>query len=369
LTQISIFQTSFIWIETVPAILAGNLPASAPYGFLGEYGGYARSFDACQSGTLAAALKLPWDSPQGNFFWKYYFEGRHAGEMTGVQAWKKFVPFQSELAATTRTQGAEAKVTFDALYAPQGVAVIAQAKYRGAPKSTPDIAKLALAVRYDYRFVLDGSSSPAAGVSLDQVAERALALARERGFGKVDGFSGDNQPFSVTTFLVGEKADPVMEGSDEHFLLETVASWNRHLNTGDLVKLPVAGARLPIRDSDDQNMMYARKLGRAIWLPRSFAYNPPTPTLKCYHRNVTYASLLTLGLGEFISWVAAQHDAQVLVAPLIDDRAKRACSLLRLFSEGQTATGKKVIYRTASVVAQINSAGWSKAMALIGALP
>lgn len=371
MTQISIFRTSFVWVETVPAILAGPAPGvSAPYSFLGQYGGYAEAFDGCQAGRQAVeGLKLPWDTPRGNFFWKYYFEGKHAGEMTGVQAWKKFVPFRCDQSHTTLTSGAEAKVTFEAFYFPHGIAAVARANYRGQPKSALEIAQLALAVRYDYKFRIEGSAGPPDGVTLNGAAESALAFARERGFGNTDGFSGDNQPFSITTFLVGQDVLPLAQGSDEHFLLETVTSWNRNLKHADLAGMPLADAELVIRGANNDNIMYSRDRGRAIWLPREFAEQPNKPTLACYHRNITQASAQTLSLGEFVSWVAAQCDAQVPVAPAISDRAKRAAELLHLFYQGKTATGKKVTYRTASVVAQIDNAGWNKAINVVKALP
>ena len=375
MTKISIFRTSFIWVETVPAILAGKIPVGAPYGFLGQYGGYAQSFDACQAIVRqdgkpeSGSLSLPWTRSAGNFYWKYYFEGLDAGEMTGAQAWKKFVPFQLELACKTLTAGAEAKVTFDAFYAPQGIAVIARLNYRGQPKSELEIAKLALTVRYDYRFAIDGSTVPAGGVSLDQAAARALKLARERGLGGVEGFPGDGGPFSVTTFLKAEDVSPLAQGSDTHFLLETVTGWNRHLKTADLAKSSLADAQLSMRAADDQHVMYARDHGRAIWLPREFVGNTK-PMLACYHRNIMHASLQTLSLGEFVSWVAAQHEENRPVAPAIDERAKRAASLLQLFSKGETPqTKRKVTYRSASLLAQIEDAGWANAITLVQALP
>jgi hypothetical protein len=290
-TVISIFRTSFIWVETVPAVLAGACPNDAPFAFLGRYGDYAEEFDRCQAGRPSGRLGLPWHSSRGNFYWKYYFEGKRAGEMTGVQAWKKFVPFCMELDCTTVTPNAEARVFFEAFYFPHGLGVIARANYRGQPKSALEAARLALAVRYDYRFQIGGSSAAAGGVNLDQAAERALVLARQRGFGKVDGFPGDNQPFTITTFLVGQNVAPLAAGSDEHFLLEAVAGWNRRLKPADLAKLPLSTAQLPIRDGDDDNLMYGRKNGRAIWLTRAFDRNPDTPTLASYHRNITHASL------------------------------------------------------------------------------
>jgi hypothetical protein len=369
MTEISIFRTSFIWVETVPAILQGP-PEGRPYGFLGQYGGYAQHFDLCQSGQGAPGMPiLPWISPRGNHYWKYYFDGKHAGDTTGVQAWKKLVPFRLELPSRTVTTGAEARVTFEAFYAPQGIAMVALLNYRGKPKSALEVAKLALEVRHEYRFEITGSPGPAAGVNLDQAAERALTIARERGFGKVVGFPGDNHPFSVTTFLVGENVVTPVQGGDEHFLLEAVASWNRTLTQADLAKRPLAQAQLPIRDPSDDNMMYARKQARAIWMAHNFGENPATSVLACYHRNITQASLQTLSLGEFVSWVAAQYDGGEPVALTVKERAKRAATLLELFSDGQAGTGKKVTYRSASIQAQLEDADWTKAIAFVKALP
>lgn len=370
MTKISIFRTTFIWVETVPAILDDPTPVPAPYSFLGRYGGYAAAFDDCMAGRPAiAALKLPWDGPQGNFFWKYYFEGKQAGAMTGVQAWRKLVPFRLDQPPVTVVSGGEAKFNFEAFYFPHGIAVVARANYRGQPKSALEIAQLATSARYDYKFAVEGSPGPATGVNLDAAAERLLAFNRKRDFGNADGFPGDNQPFSVTTFLVGENVTPLQQGSDEHFLLETVTSWNRNLKPADLAGKPLADASLVIRGTDNENIMYSRDRGRAIWLPRIFANDPNTSTLACYHRNVTQASVQTLSLGEFVSWVAAQFDLGVPVALQHKDRAKRAAELLRLLNDGKTQIGKKVTYRTASVLAQIENAGWTRAMDLIKALP
>ena len=70
-----------------------------------------------------------------------------------------------------------------------------------------------------------------------------------------------------------------------------------------------------------------------------------------------------------MSWTAAEHEAGSRIDPAFRERAKRAASLLQLFSDGKTASGKKVTYRTASVAEQIGSAAWGNAMAVVKALP
>jgi len=369
MTGLSIFRTSFIWVQTVPGLLSKTVPA--PYAFLGAYGDYAKAFDACQKGTPAAGtLQLPWrEEPEGNYYWRYYFEGQDAGAVTGVKAWKKLVPFRRSLAATTvAPQPAEAKVTFEMFYAPQGLALLARANYRGDAKSPLDAAKLALAVRYDYRFLLAGSATPSGGYSLDTIADRAFAETRKTDLGNAEGYSGGGDPVSVTTFLQGEDVQTIAQGSDEHFLLEAVTSWNRTLKTADLAAHKLADAQLTtVRNADAENLMYVRGRGRATWFPRDFVGNA-RPSLSCYDRNIVQASLQTQSLGAFVTWAAAQLAEGTPLDGAVLDRAKRAAALLQIFSDGGT-TGLKVTYRSASVLKQITDAKWSDAIKAIQAVP
>jgi hypothetical protein len=367
-TGITIFRTSLVWVQTVPAILAKAVPA--PYGFLGAYGDYASAFDACQKGTLAAgALSLPWRKPQGNYYWRYYFEGQEAGEVTGVQAWKKLVPFCRKLEiATVGPAKPAARVAFEMFYAPHGLAVVARANYRGPALGPTDVAKLAHAVRYDYRFLPGGVTAPPAGLSLDRVVDEAFAQVRKGELGNASGFAGGGEPMSVTTFLQGENAQPIAQGSDEHLLLEAVTSWSRGLSAADLATRELADAQLPVLHANAQNMVYARGRGRAIWFPRDFVGNDQ-PLLPCYHQNTVIASLQTQSLGAFVAWVAAQLAESNPVNPGVLERAKRAAALLKIFANGGTSNGLKITYRSASVKAQVANAKWDNAIKAVEALP
>ena len=368
MTGLSIFRTSFVWVQTVPGILAKTIPG--PYAFLGAYGDYADAFDACQKGTPAAGtLELPWrDEPVGNFYWRHYFEGQDAGSVTGVKAWKKLVPFRRSLAITTVSpQPAEAKMAFDVFYAPQGLALVARANYRGIAKSPLDVVKLIHAVRYDYRFLLAGETTPAGGMSLSAIADRALTQIRKTDLGGADGYAEGNAPVTVTTFLQGENVQPIAQGSDEHFLLEAATGWNRNLKTADLATRKLDDAQLVVRNADAENMMYARGRGRAIWFPRDFVGNAK-PSLSCYDRNIVQASLQTQSLGAFVSWAAAQIAQETALDGAVLDRAKRAVALLQIFFNGGTG-GLKVTYRSASIMEQIVNAKWDDAMKVIQAIP
>lgn len=360
MTRISSFRATLIWVETVPAILANTLPPDAPYRFLGKAGGYARAFDECQNGKRRPdGLELPWDKP-GNYFWKRYFN-KEATKVFGAQAWEKFVPFRRRLDCQTITPNPAVTVSFEAFYAPQGVAVVAKIDYRGTLTPIRDVVDCALAARHGYRFTISGRTN----VSMDHAADAALDSARHDAFGDVECAAGYNQPFSVASFIIGEVADiatPVGAGSDEHLALEAVTTWNPNFATQP--PKPIADAKLPMHASAASDLMYGHGRARAIWLPRAFAQPAAGPVISCYHRNIMLASLQTLSLGEFVSWVAARHTGAQPVARILDERAKRAAALLQLMADGDQST-----YRTTSVAHQFADAKWAPAVAVIRALP
>lgn len=360
MTEISIFRTSFIWVQTVPGILARTVPP--PYSFVGARGDYIAAFDQCQAGVPAAGtLTLPWRKPVGNLYWRYYFEGEEAGTVTGTQAWKKLVPFRRPVdIATVSTPVPGTKVTFEAFYAPQGLALVARVNYRGAPKAPDDAADLALAARYDFRFLLGGETAPAGGDRLDTIAERALAQIRNAELGGPKAFLG-GKPVSITTVLQGADVQPIAQGSDEHLLLETITSWKQGLKAADLAAAKLDEAKVPASNTDAENLVYGRDRGRAIWFPRRFVGNDES-ALRCYHDNLVQASLQVQSLGAFVTWVAGELENATVEKPVLE-RARRAAQLLEIF-----AGGKKALYRSASVMKQIGDADWADAIKVCKAL-
>jgi hypothetical protein len=363
MTQITNFRVSFIWVETIPAILAQQLKASAPYAFLGYRGRYAQEFDKLKRRKGGpAGLELPWPKPQGHHYWKHYFAGRHAGDIIGDDAWQKHVPLRGRLPLRISTTERSPRVTFEVFYSPQGTALVANAYYRGDSISLTEVATLADAVRNRYRFHTDAAQAKS-GMSLQSIAEYALATARRAAFGDVEAFAGYNQPFTITTFVQGTVANPaaqIVDGSDEHRVLEALTGWNRNFAIMNLSKTPLQSASLTIHSRLDSDLVYARGTGRAIWLPRLFATDQGRARLSCYHRNITLASVQTMSLGEFVGWVARRYERGETVPELVQERAKRASRLLGVLAAGErTAT-----YRTMSIATQVNDAKWPPWMEL-----
>jgi hypothetical protein len=400
LAKITNFRLSLIWVETIPAILAHELPAVAPLACLGQIGDYAKLFESLRSfpqseeskiddlikevfgprpklGSFPrsdekadgfADLSLPWPKRTGNHFWKFYFEGRQAGEITGIQAWKKLVPlrkpFHCKHVATASNERA-IRVSFETFYGPHGTALVANVYYRGNGKSLIDIATLAHDVRWNHRFSFGDSDK---ALSLDSFGEQALAKIRQDAFGAVEGFLGHNQPFTIASFISGieiPKNPVIKQGSVGHRSLEALTGWNRHFRDLDLSTTPLSDAVVRANAALTSDLIYARKNARAIWFPRALdpsqtRPNPPS-LMSCYHRNLVLATLLTLGMGEFVAWVATQHQLRRTISPINYDRAKRVASLLRMLLEGK----KEATYRSMSIARTIEAADWPKQMALI----
>jgi hypothetical protein len=349
---ISKFRISLIWTETVPAMLARTAASGAPLAWLGLMGDYQQNFNALGAGAGPAEVELPWRRPMGERFWRRYFEGTHTGEVTGLQAWKRLTPFRGTLPCGISAAVPDVKMSFESYFAPHGIALLATAYYEGAEKSLPEVADIAHAVRFGPFF---GRVGGAANRRLEPVAEDTLADLCHQAFGaNIAGHLHDSKPFTVTTLLDGRNAsdsDKIKAGSPEHRLLEAVTGWNPSYRNMNLKNLPPATASVRIKRQLDGDLMYARKNGRAIWLPRAFISG--SRTLTCYHRNIVFASLQTQSLGGFSIWAAAQQKAGAPVDKSVLDRAKRATTLLGLLSEGNPA-----IYQSASVAKQIEEANY-----------
>ncbi len=342
-TQFENFHLSFIWVETIPAIFAQEL-GDAPCAFLGKPGQFAKIFNDLKAsaeskepiaGEALKHLQLPWPKPRGHHFWKYYFAGQHAGQISGTDAWNSRVPLRTKtatvytVAATDPPEPITPKIIFEVFCTPQGVAVVVTVYYRGEPKSLEEITALAHAVRYRYRFRTGQHAG--GGMSLESAATDALADARKRAFGNASAFA--------------------------------LTGWNQGWPTMPLDTAAVATAKLAVHSRTASDLVYARERGRAIWLPREFERPSPVcpPRLSCYHRNLTLASLQTMSLGECVGWVARRRQSGQKIQPLLLQRARESARILDLLASGDATT----TYRTMSVNRQIEAAKWRPSIKVV----
>jgi hypothetical protein len=406
-TQFKNFKLSFIWVETIPAIAALGLDSAAPYAFLGKPGRFAEKFDTLQAGRPSEDLQLPWPRPIGHHFWMHYFAGRHAGAISGLDAWNSHVPLRCKRSPKIAQNAKEPKATFEVFYSSQGVGLVANFYYRGKNKSIREIVKLARGVQSRLRF---RTSAGQGGMLLQNMAAHLLEDARQTAFGNAEATPGFNQPFTIATFVQGETDErKVGEGGPVHYALEALTAWNHNLENDDLKVSTIESARLNIHKRAESDLVYARDKGRAVWLPREFApkkENLPLdesdanaashlpagpgmeeaaglaieletdatldpaepgpeakrpPRLSCYHRNLTLASLQTMSLGEFVGATGRQLLRGEKVPELLLARAKSAARILNALTLGDPT----LTYRSKSVVAQINAANWRPAIDIV----
>ena len=371
-TQFENFKVSFIWVVTVPAIAEQKLGQSSNWQFLGMPGQFAKKFGELKATGGSLDLQLPWRKPQGQHFWKHYFAGLHAGDVGGNDAWKSRVPLRGKGGAQILVEPPRppepqgAKVTFEVFYTPQGLGLVANAYYRGDPRSPEDLARLAQAVRNRYRFRLDAREA-GGGMSLQSAADHVLAAVKNQAFGAAEAWPGHNQPFTIATFIHGEvDAADVVAGSPVHKALEALTGWDENWQTKTLDQASLDSARLTaIAMRSPSDIVYARARGRAIWLPREFTKPLPAdpPRLSCYHRNLTFASLQALSLGECVDLVAGRRQRGEAVAPLLLQRAREAARALDILATGDA----KATYRTISVEEQVGAANWRASIANLAA--
>lgn len=358
MVSISNFRLSLIWSETIPAILEGKiLEGKIAEGGLsiGRSGDLAKMFEACvMPNNCSKNLQRPWKYPVGHNFWRFYFEGKRAGTITGAQAWKKLVPLRYKPPFKVIMERCEAKISLEVFYASHGLGLIATANYRGTLKPLREIAVLAQMVK-DGRYFRISTSDTSKLMTLSEVAEHALDLARIQAFGNVEAFPGINQPFTIASFIQGANIENgliVNQGDGIHRILEAVTDWNPYFEKMSFTDINLNDYCLPIKKRLDSDIVYARKTGRAIWFPRALTGTltgtKSASSVSCYHRNLVIGSFLVQSLGEFVRWTTRRYRAGSNVAQALLNRARRAATLLTHFSEG-----KYVIYRSASLQTQI----------------
>jgi hypothetical protein len=371
--QFQNFKVSFIWVETVPGVFAQQLEPTAKYAFLGKPGYFDKNFNDLKASAAPKdlGLALPWPRPRGQHFWKFYFAGRHAGDISGKEAWKNRVPLRANATAYTAEppgnadQLPVAKFIYETFCMPQGIGCIVTAHYRSdTPRPLDDMVKLAHAVRYRYRF--HTAAQPRnGGMSLDSLADASLDAAAKGAFGKAEAFAGNNQPFTIATFVQGHTDEPnVTEGSLVHHALEALTTWSEDdWASKPLKESPLQTARLRGHRPGANDIIYARDNGRAIWLPREFERPSPVrpPRLSCYHRNLTLASLQTMSLGECVGYVARQRQRGERINPLLLQRARESAGVLAALASGDAAA----TYRTMSVDRQIDAANYRALIKLV----
>jgi len=353
MATIKSIRLSFIWVDTIPGPLEGPTP-DANLAWLGRRGDYTYNFDLAQtSDSLALApLGLPWRPPEsGHAFWRYYFENRKVKSVTGSQAWKRLAPFREDLVHLAPEGEAYSELRVTGFYFSHGTALTVTLNLRHQALTLLDAAKRAMSLRWDRILTLPGPGDKR--YSLDVLGNELRHRLLESRFAGMPTHAGRNQPFSIVTILEADDVDRLaatVDGDDTHRALEAVTRWNPNFDVVNLDQSPIANSKVERSGKGlESDLVYARKTGVAIWLPRHLNVGADgRKSLSCYHNNLLHGSVQIRSLAELVHF--AKREAARGAAPSlgVKDRSDRAVTILDLMKAGKDFT-----YRSRCLARQI----------------
>lgn len=346
-------RLSFVWTDTLPGLLDG-LALGADLAWLGRRGDYIYNFDDAQTtGTAGPTpLGVPWCAPDsGRAFWRYYFENKKVMSVTGIQAWKRLTPFREDLIVFAPEGEAFSELRVSGLYFAHGMAMVVTLNLRNQAMTLLECAKRAMGLRQDRSLIMP--SDLGKRYSLDVLGNKLRERIHETHFTGLSAHSGRNQPFSVVTVLEADDVDRLavaIDGDDVHRTLEAMTRWNPNFDVVDLSQSPIVDSMIERSGKGlKSDLVYARKAGIAIWLPRRLSEGTNGRTsLSCYHNNVLHGSVQVRSLAELVAFTKRETARGSTPSLAIRERSDRAASIL-----GLVRAGKDVTYRSRSLSQQV----------------
>jgi len=283
----------------------------------------------------------------GQLFWRYYVPKR---EPTTKDLWRALVPLRHDvnLSVNTFVPQVQRVLILSFLY-PWGLTAVVDISTSGLLSLDQTIA-LAHEIRDSKNFhTAGGSGSP---LNLNGLIDLALRQIHTEAYGPQVPTGDTGEIFSVFSVLDADGVDPtqpVPDGSDVHRALEAVAGWNPLWKS---IKLdPLASTTIGTRKSPPGHILYGSRRGRAVWFPGCFRGVGQADTLRCFHQNLTVASLQTESLCRIVEDAAnALASGQSLVN---FSATYRSCVQLAAGVLGRLYGGTFDTYRSQSVRDQI----------------
>lgn len=348
-------RLSFIWVDNLPGLLDDAAP-QAPFAWLGRRGDFIYSFEAAQAAGGRGEPGVPWCEPDsGHAFWRLYFENKpDLRTVTGSQAWKRLTPLRQNLVNLTGTGGTYSELRAAAFYFSHGTALAVTLNLRGLAATPLDVAKLAMSLRHDPVLTLPEAAK---SLTLDALADALRKRMHGQNLAGLAVHPAANQPFSIFTVLEADGLTPLSdakEGDETHRALEGVTRWNPNFELVDLAASPLADAL--VRHSSQlglgSDLVYVRRSGVAIWLPRRLHKGAEgRKPLSCYHNNMLHGSTVLRSFAALTDFVKSETAQGRPPSDAVTERAERAATLLQMMQDGRSNT-----YRSRLLAAQIDPA-------------
>lgn len=348
--QIKEMRLSLIQFEPQMGFLRSPSPREIPFSFLLDGGKFQLQFERAlkQDGSCRA----PWYTGYGKRFWS-----RYVGDpsYTVKDVWKAQVPLQYNLEPAWTAAWLKGHARARAYLYPWGIGVLVDI----GVADTVDIAAAvdqAAAIRRNQQMEMTLNGAAQQNRASDLLGQ-FRKYVRDIAYGPETPEVAASGTFMIVTVLDADGANAtqaVADQSDLHRQLNGFARGIPDWRTAPLDKLPAN--TLPTNPASAGSILYATDRGRAVWLPESFksAGQQLKNSLRCYHQNLTVATLQTESL------CVLAHDAAAWIGegsghntwPVnYDWCAQRVAGLLGRL------TGKSKIYGSWSIARQIGDAG------------
>jgi hypothetical protein len=386
--EIGEFQFSSIWSETTLILLEDPAPAAAPLKELGRDDSYKPLFEKVlavqhyRTGTKDLPLRTllgshpftilapPWPQADGQHFWQRYLNILTLDYVTGAQAWNGLVPFRAKFPCKVEptswgidTPAVTLKFFLESFFYPHGVTFVFTVRgLCGLTKlSLAELVALVFSLRKKkYKTQWKGQEglfssvewddTPGNEQTLDSLATEALTANKIVALGPSSALQESSvfDPFTILSVVQAVVPDPGKPIDEEvHRVLDRVTGWG----SNPFATLPpLDNMKVNVKSDGPGRVLYCRERGRAVWFPDLSTDSSQQHLLRCYHRNLTLASMHVESLSGVVSATAARIKQQKQIpAPLRACAIKAAGSLGRLYGN---QTFKKT-YRSLSLAKQM----------------
>jgi len=345
------YQLSLFWVRTVPE--RWRYQPLADYTFLADETAYRAAFrNVEREKGKPTGFAVPWLAKER--FWARY-TARPAPRSRADLAWRWSLPLYVHAPLRLARPGDGAArgpaagwrgyaYTGRYLY-PHGVTLVMHFRGRG-DLSLQELATTVRNLRHA-RFEVNGRQ-----LVLDQIAAQELDACGVLAWGRECTLRGAGaEPFSVFTVIRASGADwarPAEDGGGLHQFLDQVSGWyDRHRDPDCLEAARVSSARR------DGHILYGHRRSRCVWFPEHFETADVRFSLSHYHRNLTFCSLQTESLGQYVATAAADLDEPGYLSIPQKDYARHVVRSLERLLRGRP----EETYRSRSPQRQLEANG------------
>jgi hypothetical protein len=358
------FRMSFIWVEAWPDLLVPN--ASAPFAVLGRSAKYAAEVDQLVAGgtSTLSGLTLPWIPKWSKSFWTLYLGGPVDG-LPGTKAWNHVVPLRGAPPAkiTAPWLDEPGRVWSESYFYPHGVAYVFNATCRGRFTIRKGVMEAAWRILDHEKYDVIWQDGTKEQLPLPALGAKAMSSLRFTSLGRQPvNIESEHRVFSVASIVKASNdisGFAAADGDEVHATLEGLTGWNANFWTPP--GTPLASHSLNIHNPSPQNILYANRRGRGVWLPTwfvpSLSSGKPRQKIGCYHRNLTMSSLQLESMALLCKLAHGQSAPGNAPGGTYRDLCKRAAEVL-----GRMHGGVRSTYRSSSTPRHIDDNSWRAAI-------